>query len=110
VELAQAQSAYWEVHRLWDSLARGSKARVVVHTPVGRAANELTRIAREVGADVIVLEAHARGASRRIFHRSLLARVTRTAPCSVLALRGPTLRKRRPGLLAHPEPITRGLT
>jgi nucleotide-binding universal stress UspA family protein len=89
IELVQARTAYWQLCRMWDSIAPGSTAHFIVHTPVGRPADELTRVARSVGADIIVLEAHDHTGRRRLFHRSLLARVTQTAPCSVLAIRDP---------------------
>ena len=66
----------------------GSLERFVVHVPVGRPADELARIARETAADIIVVEAHDH--ARRVFHRAVVARLARIAPCSVLAIRDPT--------------------
>jgi nucleotide-binding universal stress UspA family protein len=88
IERANAEGARWELERLRDSVLLGSHVRVVVHTPVGNAADELARIASEVDADVIVVEAHHAGA-RWGFHRSIVARISKIAPCSVLALRQP---------------------
>ena len=85
-ERAMASSARFELERLCQTIVQGSGARWIVHTPVGRAADEVTRLAGVVGADVIVLESHPH-ARHRLFHRSLVARVARTAPCSVLAIR-----------------------
>ena len=48
---------------------------------------ELTRIARETAADIIVVEVHDH--PPRVFHHSVVARIARTAPCSVLAIRKP---------------------
>jgi nucleotide-binding universal stress UspA family protein len=59
---------------------------VVLHTPLGHTADELARIASEVAADVIVVEAHHVGA-RWGFHRSVIARIAKIATCSVLAVR-----------------------
>jgi hypothetical protein len=80
---------------------------VHVHTPIGDAAEELTRIAAEVGADMVVVEAHEHGASkpRRVFHRSMLARITTTAPCTVLTIRRPPPDPAEP-LVADPDPFT----
>jgi hypothetical protein len=33
---------------------------------------------------------HERAGLRRVFHHSVVARITRTAPCSVLAIRDPS--------------------
>jgi nucleotide-binding universal stress UspA family protein len=75
---------------LCDSVLKDSRARIILHTPVGRTADEVTRIARQVGADIIVVEMHERAGLRRVFHHSVVARITRTAPCSVLAIRDPS--------------------
>jgi len=83
-----AQSARWELERLCETIVQGSGARWLVHTPVGRTADELTRIARDVGSDVIVVETHDH-ARRRMFHRSVVARIVQLSACSVLAIRDP---------------------
>jgi nucleotide-binding universal stress UspA family protein len=86
-ERANVESANWQLQRLCEAIVRGSGARWVLHTPVGDAAEELTRIARKVRADIIVLEAHEHGARARLFHRSAVVRVVQRAPCAVLAIR-----------------------
>jgi nucleotide-binding universal stress UspA family protein len=86
---AQIEFANQELQRLSGSVVRESRARVVVHTPVGRIADELTRIAREVAADLIVVEVYEHAGLRRVFHHSVVSRIARTAPCSVLAIRDP---------------------
>ncbi len=70
-----------------ESIVPGSHERVVVHTPVGRPADELARIARETAADIIVVEVHDHAV--RVFHHAVVARLARIAPCSVLAIRDP---------------------
>jgi nucleotide-binding universal stress UspA family protein len=67
--------------------ARAGRANVVVHTPIGDAATELVQIASRVNADIILVEAHERSRRRR-WHRSVLARLVRSAPCTVLTIRG----------------------
>src|SRR4051812_18881233 len=64
-------------------------AHVVVFTHVlaGRPQEEIPRLASEVGADVIVVEAHGRTGLRRVLHHSLSADLARNAPCSVLTVR-----------------------
>lgn len=80
------------VERLCASLRQTPRARVIMHTPVGDPAVELARIAGEVGADVLVVEAHAQHRHARIFHRSLVNQVANIAPCTVLTIRArPTI-------------------
>jgi nucleotide-binding universal stress UspA family protein len=66
-----------------------SGAKWTIHVPVGPAADTLARVARLVNADVIVIEAHEHTWVHRAFHRSVVARIARNAPCSVLTLRAP---------------------
>jgi|SRR5580693_6344844 nucleotide-binding universal stress UspA family protein len=97
--------AKWELQRLCGALALGPRTRVHVNTPVGDAAEELTRIATEVGADMVVVEAHEHDASepRRAFHRSVVARIASTAPCTVLTIRRPQPDAAEPA--ANPDPL-----
>jgi nucleotide-binding universal stress UspA family protein len=64
---------------------------VFVHTPVGAPADELRRIATEVGADVLVIEAHEHTGDDplRVFRRSTVDHIASTAPCTVLTIRQP---------------------
>ena len=87
VERSQTESARWELQRLCEVIGEGIATRVVVHTPVGHPAKEIIRIASEVGASMIVIEAHDPPMPRRLLHRSVVARIARTAPCSVLTVR-----------------------
>jgi nucleotide-binding universal stress UspA family protein len=82
-----AVAARKEVEALCESVAAQTEARVIPHSPVGRAADELTRIARETAADIVVVEVHDHGP--RLFHHAVVSRLARTAPCSVLAIRDP---------------------
>jgi nucleotide-binding universal stress UspA family protein len=86
------ESARRQLQAYCDVSVPQSHARVVLHTPVGHAADELTRIARETSADIIVVEVHEH--ARRMFHHAIVARLARTASCSVLAIRGPVSRER----------------
>jgi nucleotide-binding universal stress UspA family protein len=61
--------------------------KVTTHLRLGSAAEELTRVAKDLGAQLIVVEAHGRQGLDRLFHRSLVAKLARSAPCSVLTLR-----------------------
>ena len=84
-EQAHVESAQWELKRLCQAIVAGSGARWVIHTPIGDVADELTRIAREAHAHVLVVESH--DPTPGILAQSLLARIARRAPCSVLTLR-----------------------
>ena len=86
---ATTQAAHFELERMCEAIVSGSRAKWTVHTPVGRTADQLTRIARDVGADVVVVEAHEHPRRPRVFHRSVIARIARMAPCSVLTIRPP---------------------
>jgi nucleotide-binding universal stress UspA family protein len=86
---ANTAAAQFELERMCESIVGGSRAKWRVHTPVGQTADELTRIARNVGADVMVVEAHEHSRRPRVFHRSVIGRIAQTAPCSVLTIRPP---------------------
>ena len=75
------------IERLCEPLRQIPHARIVMHTPVGDPAAALARIADEVAADVLVVEAHAQHGHARVFHRSLVNQVAGIAPCTVLAIR-----------------------
>jgi len=67
------------------SSAQGTvEARVVAHVRLGEAAHEVASVAREIGADLIVIGAHRRGALSSALHRSMTSSLVRQAPCSVL--------------------------
>jgi|HubBroStandDraft_1064217.scaffolds.fasta_scaffold01666_4 nucleotide-binding universal stress UspA family protein len=76
-----------ELQGFCESSLPGSRERVVLHTPVGRPADELARIALKTAADIIVVEVHDH--PPRVFHHAVVARLARIAPCSVLAIRDP---------------------
>jgi nucleotide-binding universal stress UspA family protein len=61
--------------------------KVHMHVRLGRPAEQIERLAEEVGADVIVIEAHGRTGVARLFHKSVAAELARNAPCSVLTVR-----------------------
>lgn len=87
-EVGRAQSV---LERLSNCLADNPRMRVIVHTPVGAAADELARIAEEVGAHILVIEAHEHeGKPRlRLFRRSVADSIASAAPCTVLTIRRP---------------------
>jgi nucleotide-binding universal stress UspA family protein len=101
--IEQAQEV---VERLCASLRQTPHARVFIHTPVGDPAPQLARIADDVAADLLVVEAHAHDGHGpvRVFHRSTMGRIARIAPCTVLAIRKrpTTARVTTPSAFASP--------
>jgi nucleotide-binding universal stress UspA family protein len=87
-EVERAQSV---LERLSNALAHNPRTRVIVHTPVGAAADELARVAAEVGADILVIEAHEHDGRNplRVLRRSVVDHITSAAPCTVLTIRRP---------------------
>jgi nucleotide-binding universal stress UspA family protein len=84
----RTQVAQWELERLCQAVVSGASVDIVVHTPAGRPVTELARLARRVGADAIIVEAHEHhSGARRFFHRSVAAGLARSASCSVLTVR-----------------------
>jgi nucleotide-binding universal stress UspA family protein len=79
------------LERLCALLGHDPRKRVFMHTPVGDAAGQLTRVATDVGADILVIEAHEHDSRDplRVFRRSVVDHVASTAPCSVLTIRRP---------------------
>jgi nucleotide-binding universal stress UspA family protein len=72
--------------RLLDACHRAgddSLAVVVTHVLFGDPVIEIADLAREVGADLIVIGARRRKGLSRALHRSISARLARRAPCSV---------------------------
>jgi nucleotide-binding universal stress UspA family protein len=103
-ERTRGHIAAWEIEQLCRSTEVVAGACVVVHTPAGRPVEQLVRIAREVAADAIVVQAHDH-AGARPFHRSTVATLARKAPCSVVTIRVPPRLKAESGIrftAAHP--------
>ncbi len=84
---AEVQSAHEKLDALCAPIVAGLDALVTTHVRAGRAVDEIPRLAAEVSADVILVEAHGRTGLRRLFHHSLAADLARNAPCSVLTVR-----------------------
>jgi universal stress protein A len=85
-------------------------AAVAAHVRIGEATREISNLAREVQADLIVIGAHRRGALASILHRSMSASLVRHSPCSVLTAipreHGPGATDSREVL--HHEPLAHG--
>ncbi len=83
-EISGMEAAQWELGRLCAVLADGSNVKVTTHTPIGDPAQEVVRVAREVGASLVLVETHD---DNRLFHVSVATQIVAAAPCSVLTLR-----------------------
>jgi len=73
-----------ELDRICGSVPLWLEGRVVGHVRTGDSAHELTTLARELDADLIVIGTHARTGLGRMFLGSLAENISRHAPCSVL--------------------------
>jgi nucleotide-binding universal stress UspA family protein len=58
------------------------------HTIFGDPGNQIAKIAKEIGAGLVVISSHGRTGLSHFFLGSVAERVTRMAPCPVLVLRG----------------------
>ena len=57
------------------------------HVCAGEAGHEITNLARELDADIIVVGTHGRSGLGRVLLGSIATNVTKHAPCSVLIVR-----------------------
>ncbi|WP_394838543.1 universal stress protein [Pendulispora rubella] len=73
-----------ELERVCSSVPVWLEGRVVGHVRTGDSAREITALARELDADLIVIGTHARTGLGRVFLGSLAESISRHAPCSVL--------------------------
>jgi nucleotide-binding universal stress UspA family protein len=85
-----AASRAWARKQLDRLLARAKTARVRARAMLleGVAHDQIVRIAKKRRADLIVIGTHGRTGVARFFLGSVAARVTATAPCPVLTVRG----------------------
>ena len=86
-EQSHQEAARFEMQQIADRMVGDTGAVVHIHTPVGRAADEIISIAATVGADLIIVEAHDAPWTQNVFHRSVVSRISHRAPCSVLTSR-----------------------
>jgi nucleotide-binding universal stress UspA family protein len=81
-EIARVESAKRELRRLCEAIV-GDRLRWFVHAPTGDVVDELTRIAHDVGADLVVLESRGSGAEDPA---STVSRASRSLPCAVASV------------------------
>jgi universal stress protein A len=69
------------------SLAANSRSAFISAVRIGHAPNEITKAAKELDVDLIVIATHGYTSWRHLCIGSTAERVVRTAPCSVLVVR-----------------------
>jgi nucleotide-binding universal stress UspA family protein len=75
------------IEQLAREVAAMVRCNIECHIAVGDPAREICRITEQIKADMLIVEAHGRTGLKRVFHRSVAARLSRMAPCSVLTVR-----------------------
>jgi hypothetical protein len=65
----------------------GDGTRFFVHARIGSPADEILRLADEVGADLVVIGTHSRSLVERLLIGSVANKVVRDARCPVLVMR-----------------------
>lgn len=73
-----------ELEDLCKRLAPEVGERMVGHVRAGSPAREVTTLAREISADLVIMGTHGRTGVARLLLGSVAEAVTRKAPCSVL--------------------------
>lgn len=63
---------------------------------VGKPAEEILRVARDEGVDLIVMGTHGRTGLRHVLMGSVAETVMRTAPCAVFTVKTATKRDHKP--------------
>jgi len=87
--LAAARAARWGqyLEEKAAELREAGVANVEVHLLHGEPASEITDLARDTGADVVVMSTHGLGANGRHALGSVALKVLMTAPCPVFLVR-----------------------
>jgi nucleotide-binding universal stress UspA family protein len=83
----QARIALAEWRREAEALLPGGVTDEVAPGGGGAPADQVTRVAREAGFDLVVMGTHGRRGFRRLVLGSVAEAVVRGAPCSVLVVR-----------------------
>ncbi len=65
----------------------GVTLRAIAHVRVGHTAEQLTALAVEIGADLVVVGTHGRRGMQRLVMGSVAEKTVRLAPCPVLVVR-----------------------
>lgn len=73
------------------TLVTGHQGRVPTlheHVAIGKPAEEIVRLARDLGAQTIVIGSHGHDSIAHLLVGSVAERVVRTAPCTVIVVKG----------------------
>jgi nucleotide-binding universal stress UspA family protein len=82
--------------------APGGQARLMaMHYRTGRPDRAIVDLAREIGADLIVVATHPTTRLQRLLGGSVADRIARNAPCPVVVVRPKTDGEEEPGLLEY---------
>ena len=65
----------------------GRVPTLVEHVAVGKPADEIVRVARELGAQTVVIGSHGHDSIAHLLVGSVAERVVRTAPCTVVVVK-----------------------
>lgn len=84
------QSRRWATRQLDALAAKAKKAgvRVKVFLVEGHPAKEVTRFARKLRADLLVIGTHGRTGFAKLFLGSIASQIVATAKCPVMTVRG----------------------
>jgi universal stress protein A len=89
VEATVAEDAERRLRPWVDEAGKVADRAVEPRVVPGAAAERIVALARELGADLVVLATHGRTGLARVLLGSVAERVVREAPCSVLVVRRP---------------------
>ena len=89
-EELEEQSRKWATRHLGRLAARAKGAGVRVRTVLGegQAAREVTRAARKLHADLVVIGTHGRTGFAKLFLGSIASQIVATSKCPVMTVRG----------------------
>lgn len=76
-----------ELQEACTEVANGLPDRVYGHVRTGRPSREIAEVAKQIGADVVVVGTHGRTGISRALLGSVAEEVVRHAPCDVLTIR-----------------------
>jgi len=88
-ELAGAEATALAELRMLTEDARARLGNVHEHVAVGKPADELLRVAAQLGADLLVVGSHGHDPIAHLFVGSNAERIVRNATCPVVVIRQP---------------------
>lgn len=87
-EMADVERLAGEELRMHVAEHHGRVPAIHEHVAVGKPAEEIVRVARELGAQTIVIGSHGHDSIAHLLVGSVAERVVRTAPCTVVVVKG----------------------